>query len=70
MAQFVVHLYDEQLGTPVPAYSVAVANGRAYVSPHQGKWAEAARRLEDALNGQRPPGREVQRDAQNRQTMV
>ncbi len=50
MARFVVHVSDEQAGEFVRAYAVNVTHERVYVSPFADKWAEAAGRLEAALN--------------------
>lgn len=50
MMQLTVHTRDQASGQPVPAYSVYVVDGRAFVTPFQAEWAQAAERIEEGLN--------------------
>jgi hypothetical protein len=50
MTQLTVHATDDEMGRPVPAYSVCVARGRIFVRAFQPEWADTASRLEVVLN--------------------
>jgi hypothetical protein len=52
MTQVVMHVSDEGAEGFLPAYSVCVAGGRAFVRPLRDEWAETARGLEQRLNRQ------------------